>query len=153
MLCDRSIILNRTWATTFSVLSLILQHRMMQKSCTYMRPKAANSVNPDGVPKTMKLTIACDCFGSRCFHYGNSGDKHQPLLIKFNNKGEVTLRETRIACTSSHVDSCLHNLFLFNIKGMTPEKHILRNWVKRSKTFGTQNVGKEHLSGATAQTS
>jgi len=47
---------------------------------------------------------------------------------------------------------CLHNLFLFNMKGMTPEKHILRNWVKRSKTFGNQNVGKEHLSGATAQT-
>ena len=71
---------------------------MMQKSCTYMRPKAANSVNPDGVPKTMKLTIACDCFGPRCFNYGNSGDKHQPLLIKFNNKGEVTLIQGNPDC-------------------------------------------------------
>ena len=44
----------------------------------------------------------------------------------------------------------LYNLFKFVTLGLTPDKNILRNWNKRKKTFGTQNLGKDHIGTATA---
>ena len=43
----------------------------------------------------------------------------------------------------------LHNLFKFVTLGSTPDKNILRNWNKRKKTFGSQNLGKGHIGTAT----
>ena len=44
----------------------------------------------------------------------------------------------------------MYNLFKFVTLGLTPDKNILRNWNKRKKTFGTQNLGKDHIGTATA---
>lgn len=43
----------------------------------------------------------------------------------------------------------LHNLIKFVTLGLTPGKNILRNWNKRKKTFGSQNLGKGHIGTAT----
>ena len=43
----------------------------------------------------------------------------------------------------------LHNLFKFVTLGLTPDRNILRNWNKRKKTFGSQNLGKGHIGTAT----
>ena len=48
-------------------------------------------------------------------------------------------------------DTSLLNLLLFMDQGWTEDKNLLRNWVKKKKNFGQQNVSEDRIDTATEQ--
>ena len=75
-----------------------------------------------------------------------TGQEHVDLHVQFNCQGDVVVVQGSPDC---FYKSILHNLFKFVTLGSTPDKNILRNWNKRKKTFGSQNLGKGHIGTAT----
>ena len=73
---------------------------------------------------------------------------HQPLRVKLDRDSKLVASVGCMDCWYT-LWGGVHNMLQFVLQGREPGQRLLRNWTKRTRTFGKQNFGESKLDNLT----